>query len=204
MSESATRRVLDVSALPKHDFGQRATSWWATIGFMVVEGTTLAICGVTYLYLTRRFQQWPPLRTPPPDLLIPTISFIALLASVVIALHLMKAARSYDLIRTRNLLTVASVASVLLLILRALELNSLNTRWDNDAYGSIVWFTIGFHTTLLLVDFLESFFIGLVFWLGPVEKKHFSDADDDAFYWLFVVGSWVPFYFLLYLFPRLV
>ena len=91
-----------------------------------------------------------------------------------------------------------------LLILRILEFNSLNTRWDNDAYGSIVWITIGMHSTLLLVDWLESLFIMLIFWLGPVEKKHFSDADDDAFYWYFMVGSWVPLYFLLYLFPRIV
>jgi heme/copper-type cytochrome/quinol oxidase subunit 3 len=92
---------------------------------------------------------------------------------------------------------------VVLLIVRALEFNSLNTRWDNDAYGSIVWLTIGFHTTLLLVDFLESFFIGLIFWIGPIEEKHFVDADDDAYYWYFMVASWVPLYFLLYLSPRL-
>ena len=198
-----TRNVLDLSSL-KHEFGPKATSWWATVGFMVIEGMTLAVCAGTYLYLTRRFDAWPPLRTPPPDLIIPTISFIALVSTIPIAMWISRSARAYDVHATRKALAVGVAASAALLVLRALEFNSLNTRWDNDAYGSIVWLTIGFHTTLLLLDFVESFFIGLVFWIGPVEKKHFSDADDDASYWYFMVGAWIPLYFLLYISPRLI
>jgi cytochrome c oxidase subunit III len=202
MTETA-RNVLDVSELPSEGFRTRAISWWATLGFMVIEGTSLAICAVTYLYLTRRFEAWPPLRTPPPDLVIPTISFILLLASVPIAMWLSRAARSHDIRGTQRAAAAGSIASVILIIMRALEFNSLNTRWDNDAYGSIVWLTIGFHTTLLLLDFIESFFIGLVFWIGPIEMKHFSDADDDAFYWYFMVAAWTPLYFLIYIVPRI-
>ncbi len=198
-----TRNVLDLSSLETNGFGTRATSWWATLGFMLIEGMTLAVCAGSYLYLTRRFQSWPPLRTPPPDLLVPTISFIALLASVPIARWVSRSARARDVRATAKALAVGSVASMVLLALRALEFSSLNTRWENDAYGSIVWLTIGFHTTLLLVDFVESFFIGMVFWIGPVEKKHFTDADDDAFYWHFMVAAWIPLYFLIYLSPRL-
>lgn len=196
------RRVLDVSGLPETDFGPKTVAWWATLAFMVIEGMTLAVCAASYLYLMRRFDAWPPLRTPDPELLIPTISVVALVATIPIALKMKKVAEAYDIAGTRKWTAIACVASVVLLVLRALEFNSLNTRWDSDAYGSIVWITIGFHTTLLLLDFLESFFIGLIFWIGPLEKKHFSDAADDAFYWLFVVGSWVPLYFLLYWGPR--
>jgi heme/copper-type cytochrome/quinol oxidase subunit 3 len=171
---------------------------------MIIEGATLAICAVAYLYLTRRFQSWPPLRTPPPDLIVPTISLVALLSSVPIAAWVSRSARAFDLPQLRKALTAGVAAGFVLLGLRTLEFFSLNTRWDNDAYGSIVWITIGFHTTLLLVDVLESLFIMLIFWLGPVEKKHFSDADDDAFYWYFMVAGWIPLYFLLYIYPRVV
>jgi heme/copper-type cytochrome/quinol oxidase subunit 3 len=203
MAESR-RNVLDVSDLPLYGFGPKATSWWATLGFMIIEGATLAICAVAYLYLTRRFQSWPPLRTPPPDLIVPTISLVALLSSVPIAAWVSRSARAFDLPQLRKALTAGVAAGFVLLGLRTLEFFSLNTRWDNDAYGSIVWITIGFHTTLLLVDVLESLFIMLIFWLGPVEKKHFSDADDDAFYWYFMVAGWIPLYFLLYIYPRVV
>jgi heme/copper-type cytochrome/quinol oxidase subunit 3 len=169
---------------------------------MIAEGTTLAICAAVYLYLRRNFESWPPLRTPPPDLLIPTISVIALVASVGIAVMMDRAAHAFDIARTRFWLLIGSAFDVILLTLRALEFNSLNTRWDNDAYGSIVWFTIGFHSTLLLLVFIEDLFIAGTFVKGPLEEKHFSDASDSAFYWYFVVAAWIPLYVLLYLGPR--
>ena len=33
--------------------------------------------------------------------------------------------------------------------------------------------------------------------------KRFSDVSDNAFYWYFVVASWVPLYALIYGVPRL-
>jgi heme/copper-type cytochrome/quinol oxidase subunit 3 len=36
-----------------------------------------------------------------------------------------------------------------------------------------------------------------------VNAKRFSDVSDNAFYWYFVVGAWVPLYALLYGAPRL-
>jgi heme/copper-type cytochrome/quinol oxidase subunit 3 len=33
--------------------------------------------------------------------------------------------------------------------------------------------------------------------------KRFSDAEDNAFYWYFVVLSWLPLYAVLYWLPRL-
>jgi len=32
--------------------------------------------------------------------------------------------------------------------------------------------------------------------------KHFSDVSDNAFYWYFVVASWIPLYLLIYWVPR--
>jgi heme/copper-type cytochrome/quinol oxidase subunit 3 len=36
------------------------------------------------------------------------------------------------------------------------------------------------------------------------EGRRFSDVYDNASYWDFVVVSWLPVYFILYWFPRLV
>ena len=35
------------------------------------------------------------------------------------------------------------------------------------------------------------------------QGKRFSDVSDNAFYWYFVVGAWVPIWLLLYVLPRL-
>jgi len=36
-----------------------------------------------------------------------------------------------------------------------------------------------------------------------VNEKRFSDVSDNAFYWYFVVATWVPLYAVLYGVPRL-
>jgi hypothetical protein len=33
--------------------------------------------------------------------------------------------------------------------------------------------------------------------------KRFADVSDNAFYWYFVVGAWLPIYYLVYWFPIL-
>jgi hypothetical protein len=35
-----------------------------------------------------------------------------------------------------------------------------------------------------------------------LEAKHFSDVNDLAFYWYFLVLSWIPLYVLVFLAPR--
>jgi heme/copper-type cytochrome/quinol oxidase subunit 3 len=35
-----------------------------------------------------------------------------------------------------------------------------------------------------------------------VQEKHLTDASDAAFYWNFMVGSWVVLYILVYWSPR--
>ena len=42
------------------------------------------------------------------------------------------------------------------LVLRWWELWALNTRWDTTAYGSAAWTIVGFHTSLLLLDVLDT------------------------------------------------
>ena len=41
-------------------------------------------------------------------------------------------------------------------IVRIYEFAHLNVSWDRDAYGSIVWLTLGLHTTHIVTDFLDS------------------------------------------------
>jgi cytochrome c oxidase subunit 3 len=87
--------------------------------------------------------------------------------------------------------------------LRAGELLvSLNVKWDTNAYGSAQWLVIGSHATLLLIEWAETLGLMLLFWLAPVERKHFSDAVDAVDYWYFMVATWIPLAVLCYLVPR--
>ena len=100
-------------------------------------------------------------------------------------------------------MTAAAGASVVMVGLRVWELTrSLNVRWDANAYGSVQWLIVGSHGTLLAIQLIEVVGMAGIFWLGPVEKKHFSDAADIAFYWIFIVVAWIPLYVLCYLLPH--
>src|ERR1041385_8654861 len=62
------RRAIDVSELPNVTFGPRSLMWWGTLGFMTIEGWTVAILLVSYIYLRQSVVSWPPERTPTPSL----------------------------------------------------------------------------------------------------------------------------------------
>jgi len=114
-----------------------------------------------------------------------------------------KAAHAFELGKVRIGLTVAAVVALAFVALRILgAIYSLNVKWDSNAYGSAQWLILGSHFTLLLIEFIEVSGMALIFWLAPVEEKHFSDAADMAFYWYFMVLSWVPLYVLCFLVPR--
>jgi cytochrome c oxidase subunit III len=98
---------------------------------------------------------------------------------------------------------VASLFALSFLYLRWQDFVALNVRWDDNAYGSIAWMTVGFHGTILVLQVVETLFFTSFLFSGDFQERHFSDATDSTFYWYFFVGSWIPLYLMLYLSPRL-
>jgi heme/copper-type cytochrome/quinol oxidase subunit 3 len=194
--------LLDVAELPDLAFGVRDIMWWGTAGFVVIEGTTLALCVVVYLYLWKNFHTWPPAGTERPGLVAATVQLALMLGSLPFLRRLDGAAKALDLQRVRRLLVVASLLIVAMTVVRGFELAELHVRWNQNAYGSAQWLVVGTHATLLLVEMVEVLGITAIFWFAPVEWKHFSDVADVAFYWMFLVLAWVPIYVLNYLGPR--
>ena len=201
---SVRRRVaVDVSALPTHAFGVRDIMAWGTMGFVIIEGFTLVLCAVVYVYLTKNFGAWPPEGTERPAVVVPSVQVAVMLLSLPLMRWIDRRAHAHDLRRVRLGLTLATLVSAVIVGLRAWELTqSLNVRWDANAYGSVQWLIVGAHATLLAVQLVEVAGMAGIFWLGPVEKKHFSDAADIAFYWIFIVLSWIPLYLLCFLVPH--
>ena len=54
----------------------------------------------------------------------------------------------------------------------------------------------------MLTDFLDSGVLTAVMFCGPIDEHRFVDVSENAFYWNFVVLSWLPIYALIYLAPR--
>jgi heme/copper-type cytochrome/quinol oxidase subunit 3 len=195
------RPIADVRALPRTVFGHRALMWWGTLGFIIIEGSTLVICAVSYFYLRRNYSTWPPEHIPRPDLVIPTIQVALMLASIIPMRAVERAANRLDLGRVRRGLVLCSVLIVLMSILRAFEFRALNVRWDTSAYGSAAWATLVAHGTLLLLEMAETIAITVLMFGDQVEERDLSGVSDNAIYWYFLTGVWVPLYVIVFLTP---
>src|SRR3954468_8907021 len=188
----------DLTELPTVTFGHRSLMWWGTLGFMVIEGWTLALIAAMYFYIRQNFLTWPPLRTPHPSLLVPTINLAVMLVSVIPVYLTDRAARRLDLGGVKLWLLVSTLVSVAIPVLRWYELWSLNVRWDTNAYGSAAWLLVGTHASLLLLDLADTVGLTLFYWTRPMPIKAMSDTSDNSLYWYFMVGVWIPIYLIVY------
>jgi cytochrome c oxidase subunit 3 len=195
--------VRDISGLPRHGFGPRTLTWWGTLGFMTLEGTAFLLAAGAYLYLMALAPKWP-LNAAQPDYWPGTIVTILLLISVPLNKAVDKWARAEDLAKVRIGLVGMSLLGIAPLIVRIFEFPALLVRWDSNAYGSVAWFMLGLHTTHLITDLGDTLVLAvLMFTHHGRNGRRFSDVSDNAFYWDFVVLSWLPIYLLLYWVPRL-
>jgi len=195
--------ALDVSELPSYGFSHRSLMWWGTLGLMVIEGTVFALSVAAYFYLRSHADRWPPAGLPP-DLVWGTLNVAILVVSTWPNHWVKRVAERHDLKSVRIGLVVCLVFSVAFLMVRVFEFGSLNIRWDEDAYGSVVWLLLGLHTVHLLADTVDTTVLTVLMHTGPLEGTRFVDVSENALYWYFVVWSWLPIYAVIYLVPRYV
>lgn len=195
--------VGSLAHLPKTGFGPRTTPWWGTLGFIALEGMGFALAGGALLYLWAVNPQWP-LSAPPPDPAPGTAILISLLVSLV-PNHVTKRWAEQERVGLARLgILVMSLFGILPLVIRWFEFQALNVSWDANAYGSALWFLLGLHTTHLLTDVGETLVLAVLMFTRHGESgKRLSDVSDNAFYWDFVVISWIPIFLLIYALPRL-
>jgi cytochrome c oxidase subunit 3 len=200
MKEIVVGSLKDV---PTTGFGSRTTPWWGTLGFIALEGTGFALAGGALLYLWAVNPQWP-LSAPRPDPVPGTFILVLLLASLVPNYFTKKWAEQENVWMARIGILIMCIFGIVPLIIRWFEFGALNVRWDDNAYGSAQWFLLGLHTTHLLTDVGETLVLAaLMFTRHGRTGKRLSDVSDNAFYWDFVVISWVPIYLLIYGLPWL-
>jgi cytochrome c oxidase subunit I+III len=197
--------VGDVSTLPDHAFSHHAPIWWGNLLMIFIEGAAFAILAASYFYIRRNFDSWPPPRTLLPDLGVSSINLLVIVISVAPFWYAARKAREEASPLVIGLwLTLGVLFGVVGIVLRGFEFAALHTRYDSNAYGSITWTILAVHLAHLLAGTLETFLIALVMFVGPVEKKHYTDATVMAVYWYFIVISWVALYLIVFIAPRFI
>jgi len=188
---------LDVGELPTVVFGHRSLMWWGTLGMMAIEATVFGLAIMAYFYLRSHQDTWP-ISSLPPDLLWGTLNTGVMLASFVPAHLAKKAAEHLDLRGVRVWLVVSVLFGVAFAVIRGFEFAALNTRWDSNAYGSVVWLLLGLHTTHIVTDLIDTLVLTVLFFTGPLDGKRYVDVSENSFYWYFVVATWIPMYLVIY------
>jgi cytochrome c oxidase subunit I+III len=192
VTEAAARPpVIDVSELPTVAFGRRSPIWWGVVLLIAIETSTLAVLFLAYLYVRGNFEFWPPSTRIDP--LPGALCAGTLVASLVPMWFCRKAALEMNRRRTRRWLLVGTVVSAIAVPLRVWQIDALPFPWDENAYASIVWTTIGMHCIEGAAGVLENILLTYLLYRGPLEKKHFEDVETNAVFWAFVVLVWVPF-----------
>jgi cytochrome c oxidase subunit 3 len=196
------KAVRDVSALPTYGFGPRMTMYWGTLAFILLEGFGFAIAVSVYFYLMVTNEGWP-LDAPPPDLLPGTASLLLLLLSLA-PNHVLKGwAQAQALVKVRAGLVAMAFFGAAPLVIRYFEFKAFHILWDANAYGSIVWVILGLHTAHLLTDLGDTLVLAALMFTRHAHGRRFSDVEDNALYWDFVVLAWAILYGVLYWAPRL-
>jgi cytochrome c oxidase subunit 3 len=206
------RRVLDVSGLPNTATDAHAPAWWGNALLMMIESMTVLLLLASYFYLRRNFTQWPPPQpnTIPPDfhpvphLLVPTIELVLIVLSCLPMYWTDMAARREDGPRVRKGLWIMLAIGVVLIVLRFFELqpSSLKFRWDDNAYGSIIWMIIGTHLTYLLAGVAEFFIMQAWLHKHEFDPKHGLDVTLLGGYWYWTAATWVLCYATVYIGAR--
>jgi cytochrome c oxidase subunit III len=193
--------TLDVSNLPGYAFGPRTLMWWGTVGMIVAEGSIFAMLIAAYFYFRGHSPDWPP-SAAPPMLRWGVLNTVVLLVSVLPNIWYKRAAEREELKTVRIGLVISVLFAIAFTVIRFYEFGALNIRYNTNAYGSIVWLLLGFHTTHLITDLIDTAVLTALMFTGPIEGKRFADVSDNAFYWYFVVIAWLPIFAVIYLAPR--
>jgi cytochrome c oxidase subunit III len=205
-----TRRALDVAHLPGFAFDSKAPVWWGNLLMVTIETTTVVMLLASYFYVWSANKEWPPTKSeavvpmvePVPELRWGTANLALLLASCIPMYLVDRAAREGREQMTRLGLFAMAAIGCIAIALRSLEFRTLQFRWDDNTYGSLVWALLFLHLVYLISEVVEVGLMGLWIAICGMDERHQVDVTLTGGYWYWVAGIWVPMYVTVYWAPR--
>jgi cytochrome c oxidase subunit III len=196
------RSVLDVRTLSPYSYRTDGTLWWGMMGMIAIETSVFAMLMASYFYLKTQNAEWPLGGFDAPKLLLPSVNTAILVASSLVMHWADKGVEKDDQRRLRVGMLVAGALAALFLVLKYVEYSDVPYRWDSNAYGSIVWTIIGFHSAHVMVLLAKTIVVGTLAIRGFFDSHRRMGVIINGMYWHFVVAVWIPLYVMLYWSPR--
>lgn len=189
--------------LTAHPHGPQSVTWWGMIGLITIEIVVFSGFIAIYFYLRLFNPAWPPEEIGPPDLLLPTLNTLILIASSVamfIADHGVKKDKQLQL-KVGQIIALA--LAVTFLALKYVEYSGYDYSWSTHAYGSVVYTITGFHSAHIISVVLKGFVVLAMAFRGMFTPERHLAVQVNGLYWHFVVVIWLPLYATIYLSPHL-
>jgi len=191
--------ILQALDLPVNLNDRRAPLWLGWVGLIVIEATLFAALITSFFYLRASSPEWPLGGIQRPDLLLPTAGTVLLLASSIPAYWADHRGRKGDL---RSLL-IGLIAGLIIIAvflgLKIYEYSHTGYSWSTNAYGSVVFFIMGFHLSHVIALVLKTIVVLAAAARGHFNQRRTVGIQTNGMYWHFVVIIWLPLYFTLYL-----
>jgi cytochrome c oxidase subunit 3 len=210
MTTLAARPTLDVSKLPKAAIDERSPLWWGNLLLILIETTTLGVMLASYFYLRQNFDQWPPPKVdvhppvldPVPWLGAATADAVLMLLACAPMYWTDMAARRKDRAKTLAGLGLMFVVACVAIALRWQEFDATRFWWNDNAYASVVWTTLGIALTYQLAAAGEFFIMFLWIARHKLDDKHALDVTLAGGFWYWVAGTGAVVYAVLFWGPR--
>ena len=90
------------------------------------------------------------------------------------------------------------------MVLRFVELNTLNFKWNTDVHGTIFWSIMYLHSLDAVADILFTLVLFIIVASGRYGEKQRLGVHVDSVLWYFIILIWIPAYVIIYWGPRLV
>ncbi len=168
---------------------------------ILIEAVVFSSLISTYFYLRAASVEWPLGGIGKPELLLPTINTVVLLASSIPIYIADQGIRNGNQFRLRLGLLVSFILGAIFVALKVYEYANLDYTWATNAYASIKWTIVGFHTAHVLTLLLKTVVVTVLAFQGYFNEERNAGVQANGVYWHFVVAVWIPLYATLYLAP---
>lgn len=202
MSATTHDTISGHESLPQLVTGSRSSGWWGIVMLLLIESAVFAGLISSYFYLFANADVWPAGNASPPDVGLPIIYSIVLLASGALGFMGNKAIERGDVRRMQLLRLVGCGTLVIFLAMKAYEYLNLDYLWNDSAYSSIMWLIAGFHSAHVLSVLLKELAIQALAAKGFFTQERRGAIEGATLYWMYVVLMWIPLFAVLYIFPN--
>ncbi len=193
------RRVLDVSKLPHLAFGPRDPLWWAVMALVAIEGSMLVLLALSYVYVADRTHPFPPTHMTTTIAWIATVELACWIASGFPQHRSSVHAIRGDVRGMRRTLALACFFAVVGCTIRFCIMKMLPFRWDDHAYGSVVWGLLGVQWLHGVTGVFEDLLYVALLFKGPIEDKHRVDIEVSTPLIYFVIAGGTLVWALVFL-----